>query len=99
MSKYSITAPEVTNMIRTLEADNTQFRARISELMDCAVELAAMWQGEANDRFNTALNNDHSRWVEFAALIDQYNEAMVNVVNIYSNAESANVDTSTTRTY
>ena len=58
-----------------------------------------MWQGEANDRFNAALNTDSERWAEFAALIDQYNEALQQIIQIYNTAEEGNTSTAATRTY
>ena len=99
MSRFSVTTAELNNVVRTLSEDNNQFRARVSDLMNCAQELAAMWQGGANDRFNAALNNDQERWHEFAALIDQYNAALEQIIQIYNNAEDANTGTATNRTY
>lgn len=99
MSRFSVTAAELTNAVSTLAEDNNQFRSRVSELMNCAQELASMWQGEANNRFNTALNSDQERWNEFAALIDQYNEALQQIIQIYNNAEEGNVSTASTRSY
>ncbi len=99
MSRFSVTTAELNNVVNTLSSDNQQFRARVNDLLVCAQELAAMWQGEANDRFNTALNNDQERWNEFAMLIEQYGEALRNIIQIYSNAEMNNTSTATTRTY
>lgn len=99
MSRFSVTAAELSNAVSTLAEDNNQFRSRVSELMNCAQELASMWQGEANNRFNTALNSDQERWNEFAALIDQYNEALQQIIQIYNSAEEGNVSTATTRSY
>lgn len=99
MSRFSVTAGELNNTIATLVEDNNQFRARVTDLVNCANELATMWQGQANDRFNTALNNDRERWNEFAMLIDQYTEALRAVLQTYNNAEETNVSTATTRTY
>ena len=99
MSRFSVTAAELSNAVSTLAEDNNQFRSRVSELMNCAQELASMWQGEANNRFNTALNSDQERWAEFAALTDQYNEALRQIIQIYSTAEEGNTATATNRSY
>lgn len=99
MSRFSVTAAELSNAVSTLAEDNNQFRTRVSDLMNCAQELASMWQGEANNRFNSALNSDQERWHEFAALIDQYNEALQQIIQIYSNAEEGNISTAATRSY
>jgi len=99
MSKFSVTAAELNNAISTLNEDNNQFRARVNDLMTCANELATMWQGEANDKFNTALASDREKWDEFAALIDQYVEALQFIVQTYSTAEENNSSTAVTRVY
>lgn len=99
MSKFSVAANELNNVVNVLVEDNNQFRSRVNDLMNCASELASMWQGEANSQFNNALNTDQERWAEFAALIDQYVEALRTVIQAYANAEDANVSTATNRTY
>lgn len=99
MSRFSVTAAELSNAVSVLAENNNQFRARVNDLMTCAQELASMWQGEANNRFNTALNSDQERWAEFAALIDQYNEALRQIIQIYSTAEEGNTATATNRSY
>lgn len=99
MSKFSVTATQLTRTAQQLSENNTQFRARVSDLEGCADQLAAMWEGEAHDKFYTAFMNDKDCWDEFAALIDQYRTALETVAQTYSNAEATNVDTATTRTY
>lgn len=99
MSRFSVTAAELNNAIRAFAEDNNQFRSRVNDLMNCASELASMWQGEANNRFNSALNTDSERWAEFAALIDQYCEALQVVVQTYNTAEETNISTASNRTY
>lgn len=99
MSRFSVTAAELANAVSSLAENNNQFRSRVSDLMNCAQELASMWQGEANNRFNNALSTDQERWAEFAALIDQYNEALQQIIQIYSNAEEGNISTASTRSY
>ena len=99
MSKFSVTANELTNAAGYLSEDNNQFRSRVNDLINCASELASMWQGEANTQFNNAFNTDQERWAEFAALIDQYVEALNQVAQTYAVAEETNVSTASTRTY
>lgn len=99
MSKFSVTANELVNAANMLVEDNNQFRNRVNDLINCAMELANMWQGEANTQFNNAFNSDQERWAEFATLIDQYAESLNTVAQAYAMAEETNVSTATTRTY
>lgn len=99
MSRFTVAASELKNAVSVLAENNNQFRSRVNDLMNCAQELASMWEGEANARFNNALSTDQERWAEFAALIDQYNEALQQIIQIYARAEEANTNTASTRTY
>lgn len=99
MSKFSVVASELATVVRALAEDNNQFRSRVSDLMNCAQELSGMWQGEANSRFNNALNSDQAHWNEFATMIDQYNETLCSIIQIYNTAEESAVNTAATRTY
>ena len=99
MSRFTVTASELTNAVSVLAEDNNQFRARVSELMNCAQELASMWQGEANDTFNMTLATDQERWVAFAALVDNYVETLREIVRYYQAAEAEIVEIASHRTY
>ena len=99
MSKFSVTANELITTASYLSENNNEFRNRVNNLIECAAELASMWEGEANNQFNNAFNTDQERWTEFAQLIDQYVSALERVAQTYATAEETNVSTASTRTY
>lgn len=98
MSKYTLTAQEIRGAISGLTPLNAQFKARIGDLAGKQAELASQWQGDANTAFNNAFNTDKSKWDSFATLMDQYIEALQNILTTYETAESTNVQIATTRT-
>lgn len=97
MSKFEVTTSQLRSAISDLTSDNSEFKNRVSELMEVQQELAAEWQGEANTAFNTAFNNDKSQWDAFASLIDQYIQAMQSIMDGYDQAENINRETATIR--
>lgn len=99
MSTFNVTASELQSAISTLQEDNTQFRSRLSELLNKQQELAGQWQGDANTAFNNAFNSDKGQWDSFASLVDQYIQALQEILKIYETAESTNTMTAQNRTY
>ena len=99
MSKYTVNATEMQNAIRDLSSSNTEFKNRVTELEGEQQNLAGMWQGDANTAFNNAFQNDKGQWSTFAALVDQYIEALSSILQVYQTAESTNLETAKNRTY
>ena len=99
MSRYSLTAQELQGAITELTASNGQFKNRVSDLLNTQQKLAGMWQGDANNAFNTAFNNDKGQWDTFAQLMDKYIETLQSIKTTYEAAEAANTQTASTRSY
>ena len=99
MSRYSLTAQELQGAITELSANNGQFKNRVADLLNAQQKLAGMWQGDANNAFNAAFNNDKGQWDTFAQLMDKYIETLQTIKNTYETAEAANTQTAATRSY
>lgn len=99
MAKFGVTPSELKKAISDLTADNSEFKSRVSELQELQQELAAEWQGDANTAFNTAFNNDKSQWDTFASLVEMYIQALQTIVETYEQAEAANKETASVRSY
>jgi WXG100 family type VII secretion target len=94
-----LTAQELQGAITELSANNGQFKNRVADLLNAQQKLAGMWQGDANNAFNTAFNNDKGQWDTFAQLMDKYIETLQTIKNTYETAEAANTQTAATRSY
>lgn len=99
MSKFTATISEIINTANALEELNGQFGQRVTELAALESELGEMWQGESNNAFRTAFNDDRSKWTDFQNIVSQYIQALRNAAEKLATAEEKNKDTATRRTY
>lgn len=99
MSKFNVTASELRSAIQALRENNTQFKGRVTELGAKQQELASQWQGDANTAFNAAFQNDKDKWEIFSQLVEQYIQALEQILQTYEAAEQANTSTASTRSY
>jgi len=97
MSKILVTAAELTAAANQLADMNASFRTKVTEMAGLESELGGMWQGEANNAFRTAFNNDRDQWDTFAGVIDQYVQALNSAAQKYAEAEQTNVETGRNR--
>ena len=91
-------APQSTPEVQD-PAFSKDLTAFYNDLMNAAQELAAMWQGDANNTFNNALSNDQDRWISFAALVDTYVETLRHIVQTWHEVEGENIGIASRRTY
>ena len=99
MAHYEVTQEELNAAIQELTNQNAEFKSSVSKLVAAKDELCGMWQGDANNTFKAAFEADQGKWTEFAATVEKYIEGLTKIMNLYSNAESRNVETASKRTY
>ena len=99
MAKFQVTTAELKAAIADLQEKNGTFKNKVSELEQSQQALRAQWQGDANNAFNTAFENDKAQWTTFSTLIDQYIQALQTILQIYEQAEATNTSTATNRSY
>ncbi len=97
--QYVVTSAQLTQVQNQLTTYNDEFLRRVSDLEKLQQQLKGMWQGDANNAFDAAFNNDKQQWTKFAALMKQYIEALGKIAAAYDKAESTNVETAKKRTY
>lgn len=97
MAQFEVTTRELRKVASDLEANNQEFRNRISELQEAQQELAGKWEGEANVAFTNAFNNDKAQWDKFSSLIDRYLQTLQQIANEYEKKENMNVEIATKR--
>lgn len=99
MAKINVTVSELINAVKLLNERNGNFRSKVTEMAGLESELGAMWQGEANNAFRIAFNNDRQEWEYFAKLVDQYIQTLQNIADRYSRTEQDNTTQAKNRTY
>ena len=99
MAEIRVTTAEVRNKANELRNLNSQLKGKVHNLVDTEGSLASMWEGDAKTAFHTAFNNDKAQWDNFAALIEQYCNALDNIAAEYDQKEATNANIASTRTY
>lgn len=99
MSKFVVDASQISNGVEQLKELNGQFKTAVAQLESLEQRLNGMWDGEANDSFHTAFNNDKGQMDVFYNTILNYAEVLGGIVTRYMQAEATNADLAKNRTY
>ena len=99
MALIRVTATQLRTGADELEALNQQFRNAINQLESQEGTLNGMWDGEANNTFHTAFNNDKIQMTNFYNAIEQYVQKLNEIAARYSQAEAQNAEIAKTRNY
>lgn len=70
---------------------NQQFSNVMKQLRESIATLSTQWEGEAKDKYNTAMNQDIEMMMKFYELMQRYIEALAEISKKYSSTEQANV--------
>jgi len=99
MALIRVTAEELKNRAELLNQENSGLKTKVEEFEAASQSLAAQWEGEARDAFVNAYTQDKAQMDNFVRVIDEFYQALLRVYQNYSDAETKNIDTATTRNY
>jgi len=99
MAMIQVTATELERQAEQLEQLNQNFKAKVEGLNSEEQQLCSMWEGEAKAAFDKAFQNDKTQMESFEALIKKYVQAMRDIAKKYKEAEAANTEKASTRSY
>ena len=85
----------VANEVEQLAAD---YAKQVQMLYEAGGELDKMWDGDANDAFNTQLGQDQPRFEAMNKVIGQYVQALRDSAEVYDASEAEAVQTLKTKT-
>ena len=97
--QIQVTTTTLKNKASELKNLNSRFKNQISSLKSSESNLNRMWDGEANDAFHKAFNNDMIQLTNFYNAIEQYVAKLNEIAQAYDKAERTNVNTANTRKY
>ena len=97
--QITVTTTTMKNKANELKSLNNKFKNQISSLRSSESSLNSMWDGEANDAFHKAFNNDMIQLNNFFNAIEQYIAKLNQIAQAYDKAEKTNVSTANTRKY
>ncbi len=98
MALIRVTASQVRSTAEQLRTFNQNFNNQVNNLVSAEGNLNSMWDGQANDAFHAAFNNDKEYMTQFYNLINRYCEALDNIAAEYERAEAKAADIAARRT-
>jgi WXG100 family type VII secretion target len=98
-NSIQVTTGTLTNKATELKNLNSKLKNQIEALKTAESSLNSMWDGEANDAFHKAFNQDVTQMNNFYNAIEKYVTSLQQIAKAYEKAEKANVNTATTRSY
>jgi len=99
MAEFTTTISELIAKSEQLQEMNTQFKAKTEQLTATQASLNGMWEGEAKATFDNAFHTDIIQMNNFYNAIVTYVNALNQIAQKYSQAESQNVEIARTRSY
>ena len=97
MAEIKVTPRELRNKADTLEQLNRQFRQEVEKMVGYEQQLASMWEGDAQQAFRKAFNDDKLKMDRFALNIDKYVVALREDAQKYEESENKTTNIATTR--
>lgn len=95
----TVTTATLKTKASELRQANSSFKTQIGNLTTEESALNAMWDGDANDAFHTAFNNDITQMNSFYNAIESYASALEQIAQEYDKTEAANQNIASTRSY
>lgn len=92
MSDYLVNPADIARIMEELTADNETLAGRIEQLRQLQSELTGIWEGEAEQVFQSAMTNDISALESYHALVQQYCLALQEIATEYAETELDNLE-------
>ena len=85
----------VANSVEQMAGEYTQY---VNKLYEAGSELDKMWDGDANDKFNTQMTEDLPRFNALNKVIEQYVQCLRDNADAYDKSEAEACETLQTKT-
>lgn len=99
MAYIQVTSNELRTKADELRGLNQRFSSEIENMTSHQNNLNTMWEGEAKEAFNQALNQDKGKLENFKNAIEAYIQALTVIAQRYDEAENKNLSIAGQRTY
>ncbi|BAL00622.1 hypothetical protein OBV_34230 [Oscillibacter valericigenes Sjm18-20] len=99
MSQFNITFQQMQSAIDQLNEQNSKLKSATDYLVDTETSLCGMWEGAARDKFDSEFKKDKVQMDSFYAEIGKYITVLQNALQQYMQAEQANTEIASNRTY
>lgn len=92
MSKYEVSTQEIYSAVSLLTEKSCLLKTRIAELLALQENLSTQWSGDASKAFSESFRSDHSQWVRFTQVLDNYIQTLLQISKLYDNMEARNLE-------
>ena len=99
MSDFTVSIQDLKTKVDSLRQLNAQFKNQVNELEGTEANLNGMWEGQARDTFHNAFASDKVQMDNFDNAVEVYAQRLEAMAARYAQAEAANVETASERTY
>lgn len=99
MSEFVVSVNDLKVKVDTLRQLNAQFKSKVGEMESTEASLNGMWEGEAKEAFHNAFTSDKTQMNNFYNAVEVYAQRLESIVARYAQAEAANVEIASERTY
>ncbi len=99
MGAFEVTPAMLKSTADQLDQLNNNFKSAVTNLESTEQSLSAMWEGESKQAFQQAFQRDKGNMDAFYANITKFVAALRAMAAKYEQAEAANTQTATARSY
>lgn len=92
MSKYEVSTQELNRAVSLLTEKSCSLKTKIAELLALQENLSTQWSGDASKAFSESFRSDHSQWVRFTQVLDNYIQTLLQISKLYDNTEARNLE-------
>jgi len=93
MAQTRVTTQQLRGVAERVEGLAGQYANQVTALYNSGKELDSMWDGDANQTFNTKLGNDQPRFQAMSDMLKRYVQTLRDNADDYDRAEAQAVDT------
>jgi len=92
MAGTEVLTGRMTEVARNLENIIGRYNSSVEKMYQIGVEIDAMWDGEASQKFTSTLGRDRERFNALTKMLTAYVETLRQDAAIYAKAESDALD-------
>lgn len=99
MGNIMVTSGRLKELAEQLRMLNGKWMNSAENLNGTEAALKGMWEGEANEAFHAAFIRDYSQFENFHTAVEQYAAVLITIAEKYQQAETANMQIASARSY
>lgn len=99
MAEIQVTTATLKSQKDKLKGLNSKFNSQLGKMDSTERELTAMWEGDASTAFHKSYTTDTQKMEELYKAVEQYCQALDDIIKKYETTELKNKSIAEKRTY